>query len=327
MISQKILPEQGILFLDLFENVRPNESYTTHAFKDKLQKNFFFEYCKTKITLSDDAINWTRIIFSNSMTFPRSNSLETIPLKPDEAQIKSLWLKSTLTPCLSKSRFLSYLVNNYLALLFIKTLTQFHGPFESSPPPRNNRFDDIFPCFFTLKTLSKKIHDFSIPVKFLFEARPSSSFWEIYPYHTMSLHFIEVPQFLYLAINFIPEMCSYFFCFATTELDQFEFEDLRFLVFETNPDLGFLRSFSPLDEALVPLHKKRKKITIAIHHSLFTFRFSLKNKSLLDELFTDISLCLKKVLFVHEVPAQALPEYPFRLEILSESSTSDSPLS
>jgi hypothetical protein len=90
MISQKILPEQGILFLDLFENVMHNESYWTHAFKDKLQKNFFLEYCKKKITLSDDAINWTRIIFSNPATFPHSNTFETIPLKPDVAQIKYL---------------------------------------------------------------------------------------------------------------------------------------------------------------------------------------------------------------------------------------------
>jgi hypothetical protein len=90
---------------------------------------------------------------------------------------------------------------------------------------------------------------------------------------------------------------------------------------------GSFKSFSPLDEALVPLFKKPKKITIAIPHSLFTFCFSLKNKSLLDALSTDISFYLKKVFFVHGVPAQALPEYPFRLEILSESSTSDSSLS
>jgi hypothetical protein len=165
-----------------------------------------------------------------------------LPLKPEEAQINYLWLKSTLTPRLSKIRFLSYLVNNYLALPFIETLTQFLKPFEVSPPPRNNRFDDIFPTFFTLKTFLKKIYDLSIPLKFLYEAGPSSIFWEIYPYNTMSRHFIEVPQFLYRALNFIPELCHFFFCYATTERNQFEFEDLRFLVFVMNPHFGSFKS-------------------------------------------------------------------------------------
>jgi hypothetical protein len=137
--------------------------------------------------------------------------------------------------------------------------------------------------------------------------------------------FTEIPQFLYLAISFIPAKCKSLLCHAFTDLYIYEVYDLANLKFEINSNLKLYKSNDTLDEALVSLFKKRKMITIKLYHIRFSYSFNIKNKSLHDALFMNVPMSLQNALLVQEIPAQASPLHPFRLEILSESSTSDSP--
>jgi hypothetical protein len=62
-----------------------------------------------------------------------------------------------------------------------------------------------------------------------------------------------------------------------------------------------------IDDVLVPIYRMCKKITLDIKHLNFEYDFNIKNKSLFDVPFSEIIMSLKKVLFMHEIPAQALP--------------------